>query len=203
MKDEYNLDGTGWARFSDDEKLRFRLGRVLDPRLANIGALWPYVAMSGWGDVKIPDSLQEIRRCTFVLVNPSTANAFKPDPTVQKCCKFATHWGCHVAEVVNLFAIRSTDPKVLYSPAKDLGACSMNDDETINACTGANLVIAAWGNHGHVDKRGEHIAKLLTAQGIPLWHLGLTDSGAPKHPLARGKAFIPITQPLQRYEVVL
>jgi hypothetical protein len=61
--DEYNDDRTGWARFSDDRKMRYRLSRRLtDNRGGHAG------------------------RVVFVMINPSTADAFKPDPTISKCC---------------------------------------------------------------------------------------------------------------------
>ena len=55
-------------------------------------------------------------------------------------------------------------------------------------------MIAAWGNDGEIDHRATIVRQLLDEHGIALHHLGTTDSGAPKHPLARGKHRIPADQ---------
>jgi hypothetical protein len=34
--------------------------------------------------------------------------------------------------------------------------------------------------------RGDRVAQILRATGRPLWHLGLTQGGQPKHPLYIG-----------------
>src|ERR1051326_5628436 len=57
----------------------------------------------------------------FVMLNPSTADAEKNDPTVERCERRAKAGGFGGGEVVNLFALRSTDPKALYSAADPIG----------------------------------------------------------------------------------
>jgi len=188
MIDDRSLDGIGWARFSDDRRMRYRLTRALTPHEG--------IAVA---------------RVVFVMLNPSTADAFKLDNTVSRCCEFARRWGADIVEVVNLFALRSTDPDALYDGARaapgqcgdfshlwrsDVGADSVNDEQILAACTDASRVIAAWGNHGELGDRGEDVRKLLVGRGVKLEALRFTDSGVPMHPLARGKNFIPYeTQP--------
>ena len=47
----------------------------------------------------------------FILLNPSTADERKDDPTVAKCRRYAAGWGFGEVIVLNAFAYRATDPK--------------------------------------------------------------------------------------------
>lgn len=184
MIDEFSSNRTGWARFSDDRKLRYRLARAISEE----GRIWMISR-----EVALASGFN-LRRVCFLMLNPSTADAFKLDPTISKCCQFAQRWGADVLEVVNLFALRSTDPKGLDTVWPLVGADEINDAEILAACTGATRVIAAWGNHAHRGERGAYVRKMLVDRGIKLEHLGTTKEGYPLHPLARGKAWIPLTR---------
>ncbi|MDR9403044.1 MAG: DUF1643 domain-containing protein [Halothece sp. Uz-M2-17] len=43
-------------------------------------------------------------RITFIMLNPSRANATVDDPTIRRCLGFAQDWGHGSLAVVNLFA---------------------------------------------------------------------------------------------------
>lgn len=58
---------------------------------------------------------------TFVMLNPSTADAQQDDPTLGKCIKFATSWDYGSLEVVNLFAYRATKPCELRKVSDPIG----------------------------------------------------------------------------------
>ena len=58
--------------------------------------------------------------CTFVMLNPSTADGLKDDPTIRRCLGFASDWGFRHMQVVNLFAWRATYPKDML---KQLDPC--------------------------------------------------------------------------------
>lgn len=185
MIDQWSDDGTGWARFSDDMTMRFRLARSLRD--------WPMVViddqvwlMNEGGPAPLP------LRVVFLMLNPSTANAFVLDPTVNECRKRAIALGADVLEVVNLFALRSPYPADLRKRAAgSRGDDHENNHAIIEACTGAFRVIAAWGNDGELGGRAALVRELLAHERIELHHLGLTAGGCPKHPLARGKHRIP------------
>ncbi len=183
MIEEWSEDRKGFARFSDDRVMRYRLQRTLTPD--GVSRMW--IARTA--------ALTGVKRVVFVMLNPSTADAFKVDPTVAKCCQFALRWGADVLEVVNLFAFRSPHPSDLYfraSTARDIGADLTNTDEISAACDGASRVIAAWGAHGKINARAELVRERLVREGVKLEALGFTDGGQPLHPLSRGKKFIPI-----------
>jgi hypothetical protein len=119
----------------------------------------------------------------FVMLNPSDANVSDDDPTIRTCIAFAKLWGFDALVVVNLFTLVSSDPRVLATHPDPIGDARY----IIHRSTAADLVIAAWGNGGALLDRGEQVRRLLTQHGVKLHHLGLTQHGHPKHPLARGR----------------
>ncbi len=186
MIDEYNDDHTGWARFSDDRVMRYRLARDLAGAPIIVGG----------------DGVYGIARIVWLLLNPSTADAFKPDPTVTECRKRSIALGADTFEVVNLFAFRSTYPIDLRKRAHGFrGDDAINNEQILAACRGAYKVIAAWGNDGALDHRARVVKELLAEQGVKLLHLGLTKDGIPKHPLARGVHRIPAALMPQEWSV--
>lgn len=157
----------------------------------------------------------ERTRCVFVMLNPSDADAFKPDPTVSRCVEFTRRWGYDVLEVVNLYAYRTPKPQVLRAHVREclirfpdvdvaleaIGCGRVNTAHILGRCADADRVIAAWGNNGEEDgllvdgrTRSEIVRSMLEGEGIDLYHLGTSSSGAPLHPLARGKSWIPYTR---------
>ncbi len=67
----------------------------------------------------------------FVMLNPSTADAAKDDPTIRRCASFARSWGYGSLEVVNLFAYRASEPKRLRQTPDPIGPA--NDDYLVDA----------------------------------------------------------------------
>jgi hypothetical protein len=61
-----------------------------------------------------------------------------------------------------------------------------NDDAIAGGAAWADRIICAWGSHGAHLNRGVAVERLLRATEKPLWHLGLTQAGQPKHPLYIG-----------------
>ena len=120
--------------------------------------------------------------CLFVMLNPSTADAEKDDPTIRRCIGFARQFGCGSLTVVNLYALRATHPRALFAAIDPVGP--ENEAHILRALTQPPaLVIAAWGAHGHRSVARQKF--LLAAQRTenPVWCLGWTKDGAPRHPL--------------------
>lgn len=119
--------------------------------------------------------------CTFIMLNPSTADANEDDPTIRRCISFAKREGCGSLLVVNLFAFRATDPKVMADAEDPIGPRNaVFLDEAIKNHT----VIAAWGAHPLARQAGKRLSK-----EYDLMCLGKTKAGAPRHPLyVRGDA---------------
>lgn len=125
------------------------------------------------------------RTVTFVMLNPSTADETQNDPTVRRCIGFAQREGASRLIVVNLFALRSTDPSALLADMMaDPVGCD-NDDAILQAMNDADLVVAAWGAHGAVRAFQRDVAAetLSLICGRKLQCLGTTKAGAPRHPL--------------------
>lgn len=131
----------------------------------------------------------------FVMLNPSTADAEHDDPTIRRCMHFARREGYGGIVVVNLYALKATDPGQLrlhYSPTG-----GQDNDETITsflsyADHNSVPVVCAWG----VERTVRYAPMRRRVGWLQLeakrWHadlrcLGVTQRGEPKHPLARGQ----------------
>jgi hypothetical protein len=121
------------------------------------------------------------QKALFVMLNPSTATEVQNDPTVERCERRARALGFGAFRVTNIFAWRATDPKVMRAQSDPVGP--ENDEAIAAGAQWADRIICAWGSHGAHLNRGAAVERLLRVTGLPLWHLGLTQAGAPKHPL--------------------
>ncbi|MCW5766663.1 MAG: DUF1643 domain-containing protein [Phycisphaeraceae bacterium] len=119
----------------------------------------------------------------FVLLNPSTADELRLDPTLRRCMGFARAWGFGGMVITNIFALRSTDPTGLRDTDDPVGPD--NNEHLAERASLADLVVAGWGRHGALLERGRAVADLLRRvmgkRGVRC--LGLTAAGDPKHPL--------------------
>lgn len=146
--------GRATAVFSPDRRHRYLLTRTWDDTLPSVN---------------------------FVMLNPSTADAFALDPTNRRCVGFAQSWGFGAMVTTNVFAFRSTDPKGLRAVVDPVGPG--NDDAIVEAATSCDLVVAAWGVHASIGGRGDAVRALLAEHGVALDVLRLTKDGHPGHPL--------------------
>lgn len=162
------------ARFSPCRTYRYALERVWDPSLKPV---------------------------CFLMLNPSTANAFVLDPTIRRCIGFAKAWGHGGVRVVNLFAYRSTSPDAMKDafdpvadPLTEMPFHKNENDYWIVNQSDTLRLIAAWGVHGRFMQRDAEVMELLGRDRI-VECLGTTKDGHPKHPL-----YVPaITKPERFY----
>ena len=124
--------------------------------------------------------------CAWVMLNPSVADAVEGDPTIAKCVGFSHRHGHEGIVVVNLFALRSTDPKVLVSSRDPVGPHNPRFVHQVLGHPAVSRVVLAWGNDGELDARDE--AFCVVHAGRELWCLqppgkpALTKTGSPRHP---------------------
>ena len=164
-----DLPPTSGATFSNDGAYRY--------------ALWRH-----WGDEGDPIAV-------FLMLNPSTAGPIIDDPTIRRCLGFARTWGLGGLHVVNLFALRSTDPIALLQHPDPVGPD--NDRHVVDGVTPhAGVVVAAWGALTRpLHDRRDAVLSLLADRGVSLRCLGKTKrTGEPRHPL-----FVPRDTVLEDY----
>ena len=103
----------------------------------------------------------------FIMLNPSTADHRRNDPTIRACVSFAKLWGFPGLAVVNVCALRATNPAQLYRhPAPiDLELGEYNDYWIRSAVESADLVVCAWGNHAAKLHREHHVPE----DHLPRW----------------------------------
>lgn len=158
-------DAPSTAIYSDCERYRYSLTRIWD---------------------------KDGTRVNFVMLNPSTATEVQNDPTVERCERRARTLGYGGFAVTNIFAWRDTDPKAMRAALDPIGPD--NNAAIADRATWATDVIAAWGTHGAHRDRGADVAVMLSGLARPLFHLGLSKAGHPKHPL-----YLPYTQRPERW----
>lgn len=143
-------DWTSGALFSDCRRYRY--------------ALWRWWRPTGPGVV-------------FIGLNPSTADEANDDNTVRLMINRARQMDRSGLIVLNIFAFRATDPRVMKQQEDPIGP---GNDLSIRIWSKLGVVICGWGNHGAHMGRGDAVRKMLTK---PLYHLKLNNSGQPQHPL--------------------
>ncbi len=129
-------------------------------------------------------------RLAFIMLNPSTADGTVDDPTIRRCMGFAKREGYYGIEIVNLYALRSTDPtEVALSQDSAIG--TENDHYISKISLSCGDVVAAWGAWIFARERARQVAEML--RGVTIKCLGVNKDGSPKHPLyvPKGAAFIP------------
>lgn len=89
---------------------------------------------------------ENLRKCVFIMLNPSTADANLDDPTIRRCINFAKRENCGSLTVVNVSAYRATSPQDIGKNGCSIGPENIN---YINDITKNNdaLIIVAWGTN--------------------------------------------------------
>jgi hypothetical protein len=118
----------------------------------------------------------------WIMLNPSTADAMRDDPTIRRVRGFTKREGYPGFAVVNLFALRVTRPIHLLDHPDPVGP---DNDVTIrNHVEHAANVVIAWGANGSLFHRDEAVLRMIDSslEWSPLC-LGHTGKAQPRHPL--------------------
>ena len=143
-----------------------------DAILSSCGA-YRYLLQRSWN--------ARLQAVCFIMLNPSTADACVDDPTIRRCLGFAERLGFGQLEVVNLFALRATDPRKLKSHQDPIGP--ENDEQIVTAARVCDTTICAWGAHGAYKNRDQQVFALLRTNGIRPHALRINKDRRPAHPL--------------------
>ncbi|MDA0269442.1 MAG: DUF1643 domain-containing protein [Chloroflexi bacterium] len=115
----------------------------------------------------------------WVMLNPSTADAYRDDATIRRCIALSRSWGFGALEVVNLCAHRATDPRALLEAADPVGR--RNNHAIRRALRRADAVVAAWGVPPRALRGRVEAVRWLLPPSVAC--LGVTTGGQPRHPL--------------------
>lgn len=117
-------------------------------------------------------------RALFVMLNPSVADHEMDDPTIRRAISFAKREHCGSLEVVNLFALRATNPAELAQHPAPIGP--LNERAILDAVERAAVIVVAWGSHPLAMRRALLLPRHVLERSVCL---GKTKGGAPRHPL--------------------
>ncbi len=124
----------------------------------------------------------------WLLHNPSKASATIDDHTVRKGVGFSQRWGFNAMVFANLFAVRATDPQVVFMLGL-VPSIGPENDHWLDLLIGEHEhVILAWGalNPTMVEARMPVLSGLLEKHHRTAWCLGTSKGGQPLHPLTLG-----------------
>lgn len=159
------------AVISDDEVYRYHLLRRWAPPFDREG----------------PDRVLGV-----IMLNPSTADAFTDDQTIQKVMHYAKEWDYNAISVANVFALRSTSPAYLRHKPLELITGPENEGYIMQVFLDSyDKILCGWGANqiaapcipsiwNLLQSLNEHRRELSKKQMV---YVKLTGAGMPMHPL--------------------
>lgn len=154
---------------------------------------------------RVWDERPVLLACMF---NPSEANGERDDQTCTLLCHIASHNGFGGLTIVNGIPLIASTPAAAiamtnWDKTQDWYArdrLQQNVGIIVEEVERAGAVLLAWGALADrcpdwFDNVREEIECALP-DGVPLYCLGKTAGGHPKHPMARGKHKVPKDAPL-------
>src|SRR5437899_7665958 len=122
---------------------------------------WRYLLWRRW------DAARPV--ANFLMLNPSTADEWKLDPSCTRARLYAERWGYGALIVTNIFGWRATDPEEMKAVRDPVGRG--NDAAIVRAAKEAALVVCAWGNHGAHRERSAAVLTALRSSQVTLNYL--------------------------------
>jgi hypothetical protein len=122
----------------------------------------------------------------WIMLNPSTADHDVDDPTIRRVVRFSKDWRHSGCVVVNLYALRATDPEELARVGLvEATGGDENYDHVVNVSIDRDVMVA-WGGHRAARER-PYLRDLMAAvrrKARSVRCLGVTKvHEQPRHPL--------------------
>ncbi len=123
-------------------------------------------------------------KALIIMLNPSTADAERDDPTIRRCISFCKSWGFGGMFIGNLFAFRATNPiQLQISTLQGIDIIgSDNNEHLIKMFSECSEVVFAWGTKGTLINRNKDVINKFTANIDPKC-ISKSKDGHPGHPL--------------------
>ena len=121
----------------------------------------------------------------LVMLNPSKADAEEDDPTITRVMRRARDANCGSIIIVNLGAGRNTVPQMWMAMPDPIGS---KNDVSIRVALGEvlakkGIAVVGWGARGGFMNRDRAFLRMAKESAVPLYCLGKTKRGHPRHPL--------------------
>lgn len=190
---------TDLFNFETPQRPRFPSEPII--RTANITDGYRWQARRAWGSGPC---------ISWTLWNPSDANDKIDDPTMHRMMGFSYRWGYGSLVVTNVYPFIASNQEAFLAwrnVQKELLDSSIwhgNISAVVDAMSECKTHVAAWGNGPsqedlktfldcvYVETNMDEPVEILTPAHEVKWKcLGTTKSGAPIHPLARGRSRVP------------
>ena len=123
-------------------------------REAYIRGDYRYTLERYWGEENYIPGDQLI---TYIGLNPSTADGLTDDPTIRRLIGFTKEFGYPGFMIMNLFAIRTSDPKEMMKHLHPTGT----ENDAWFGCIESDLIVACWGRGGSYLDRGRFVSDLI------------------------------------------
>lgn len=141
--------------------------------------LYRYLLVRKWG--------MGGKRLIVVGLNPSTADAITDDATIKLLTRMAIRYGFSELRMLNLFAFRATEPKVMRAAENPVGPKNEEYlEREMSNLNGNDRVLLMWGAHGnHRNEANRVMEKLRVNPEVfsRVMTIGLTATGQPRHVL--------------------
>lgn len=123
------------------------------------------------------------------MLNPSTADESELDPTLRRCQNYSVAWGYGAMEILNIYALRSTDPSELWKVDDPVGPQNLQIIEEV-VSGDVELIMLGWGIEAK-EADVERVLEVLARRRVVPHCLAVNEDGSPRHPLYLRKTLVP------------
>lgn len=127
----------------------------------------------------------------WIMLNPSTGDGEKDDPTITRCMTFAELWGFESMVIENAYNYRTKDPAELRA-VDYLSSPDHDSHYLFPQIEHADMICCAWGTN--IEPWRHHFLASILPENKS-YALGTTNGGFPVHPLYQPSKLTPTPWP--------